>query len=61
MADRWSVSGGSVLIEFDAPAAMAENGAYTFYVWLTDGARAPFVGSARTFLVGDPADSGALG
>lgn len=61
VADRWSVSGGSVLIEFDAPAAMAENGAYTFNVWLTDGARAPFVGSAKTFLVGDPTGSGVVG
>ena len=61
VADRWSVSGGSVLIEFDAPAAMAENGAYTFYVWLTDGARAPFVGSAKTFLVGNPTGSGVVG
>lgn len=61
VADRWSVSGGSVLVEFGAPAAMAESGAYTFYVWLTDGARAPFVGSARTFMVGDPAGSGMAG
>ena len=61
VADRWSVSGGSVLIEFDAPAAMAENGAYTFYVWLTDGVRAPFVGSSKTLLVGDPADSRVTG
>ena len=54
MADRWSVSGGRVLIELDAPEAMSENGAYTFNVWLTDGARSPFIGSSKTFLVGDP-------
>lgn len=42
MADRWNTSGGTVLIEFDAPAGMSKNGAYTFYVWLTDGIRPPF-------------------
>ena len=56
MADRWRVTSGSVLIEFDAPADMAKNGAYTFNVWLTDDARAPFVGSSKTFLVGNPVD-----
>ena len=56
MADRWSVSGGRVLIEFDAPEAMSKNGAYTFNVWLTDGETPPFVGSSKTFLVGDLPD-----
>ena len=56
MAGQWSVSGGSVLIEFGAPSDMSENGAYTFYVWLTDGARSPFVGSSKTFMVGDLPD-----
>ena len=56
MADRWDTSAGSVLIEFGAPAHMSKNGAYTFYVWLTDGAREPFVGSSRTFMVGNPVD-----
>ncbi len=55
MADRWNTSGGTVLIEFDAPAGMSKNGAYTFYVWLTDGIRPPFTGTSKTFLVGDPA------
>ena len=60
MADHWSVSGGRILIEFDAPEAMSANGAYTFNVWLTDNARSPFVGSSKTFLVGDPPDLGAV-
>ena len=61
MADRWDVSGGSVLVRFDAPEAMSRNGAHTFYVWLEDGAGEPFIGSSRTFMVGDPADPGAGG
>ena len=56
MADRWATSAGSVLIESDAPADMSKNGAYTLSVWLTDGVRAPFIGSAKTFLVGNPVD-----
>lgn len=54
MANQWRTSGGSVFIEFDAPADMSKNGAYTFYVWLTDGIRPPFTGTSKTFLVGDP-------
>lgn len=56
MADRWNTSTGSVLIEFGAPAYMSKNGAYTFTVFLTDGAQEPFIGSSRTFMVGNPVD-----
>ena len=56
MADRWDTSAGSVLIEFGAPAHMSKNGAYTFGVWLTDGVREPFIGSSKTFMVGNPVD-----
>lgn len=56
MADRWDTSAGAVLIEFGAPAHMSKNGAYTFGVWLTDGVREPFIGSSKTFMVGNPVD-----